>query len=66
MPINFDLESLRSKHDCKNYFETGLYDPINEVSSKTALKCNFDKIFSIEIREDRVNLGKEVFKQEIV
>lgn len=65
MPIKFDLESLRTKYNCKNYFETGLYDPRKEVSSKTALKCNFGKVFSIEIREDWVNLGREVFKEEI-
>lgn len=59
MPINFDLESIRVKYDCKNYFETGLYDPRSNISSKTALKYNF------EIREDRVNLGKGVFKEEI-
>lgn len=65
MPIKFDLESLRTKYNCKNYFETGLYNPRKEVSSKTALKCNFGKVFSIEIREDWVNLGREVFKEEI-
>ena len=29
MPIKFDLEALREQHDCKVYFETGLYDPRN-------------------------------------
>ena len=65
MPIDFDLEKLREKYNCKNYFETGLWDPRDDVSSKQALKCNFDKVYCIEIRNDWVELGKEVFKEEI-
>ena len=65
MPINFDIEELRQKHNCINYFETGLWDPRTNVSSKQALKCNFDKVFCIEIREDWVNMGKEVFNKDI-
>ena len=42
MPIRFDLEKLRQTHNCINFFETGLYDPRGSVSSKNALKCNFD------------------------
>ncbi len=41
MPINFDLEKLRIEHDCLNYFETGLWDPRTDVSSKKALACGF-------------------------
>jgi hypothetical protein len=65
MPISFDLEDLRVKHNCVNYFETGLYDPRETVSSKLALSCNFDKVFCIEIRKDWVELGKIVFKDHI-
>ena len=65
MPIKFDLEQLRQQHECINYFETGLYDPHLNVSSKTALKCNFNKVFCIEIREDFVELGREIFKENI-
>jgi hypothetical protein len=65
MPIDFDLEKLRQKFQCQNYFETGLWDPRYEVSSKIALKCNFDKVYCIEIREDWVALGNEIFKNEI-
>ncbi len=25
MPISFDLEAIRKKHDCKIYFETGMW-----------------------------------------
>jgi hypothetical protein len=43
MPINFDLDKIRIEHNCCNYFETGLYDPRCNVSSKQALLCGFDK-----------------------
>jgi len=66
MPIRFDLEALRKEHDCSVYFETGLYDPRLDVSIRQANDCSFDKIYSIEIREDWVGFGKEVFQQEIL
>ena len=66
MPISFDLEDLRTKHNCVNYFETGLWDPRTDVSSKLALSCRFDKVYCIEIRNDWVELGKEVFKEDII
>lgn len=65
MPISFDLEEIRKKHDCVNYFETGLWDPRGNVSSRQALQCGFDTVHCIEIRNDWVDLGKEVFKNEI-
>lgn len=65
MPIKFDLENLRKKYECVNYFETGLFDPRENVSSKIALNCNFKKLYCIEIRKDWVDLGKEIFKEEI-
>ena len=65
MPINFDLEHLRQKYNCINYFETGLWDPREDVSSKQALQCNFNEVHCIEIRQDWVELGKEVFKEDI-
>jgi len=66
MPINFDLEELRKKYNCLNYFETGLWDPRGNVSSKLALSCKFEKVYCIEIRKDWVNLGNEIFKEDIV
>jgi hypothetical protein len=66
MPINFDLEKLRQQHNCVNYFETGLYDPRTDVSSKYALASGFNKVYCIEIRKDWVELGKEVFKEDIL
>ena len=66
MPISFDLEILRNMHNCVNYFETGLWDPRDDVSSKKALSCGFDKVYCIEIRKDWVELGNEVFKEYIV
>lgn len=65
MPIGFDIEPVRQQFGCVNYFETGLWDPRDDISSKRALKCGFDKVFCVELREDWVNLGKEVFKDEI-
>ena len=66
MPISFDLESLRKTHNCVNYFETGLWDPRDDVSSKKALSCGFDKVYCIEIRKDWVDLGNEIFKEHIL
>ena len=65
MPISFDLESLRSTHNCVNYFETGLWDPRTDVSSRKALSSGFDKVYCIEIRKDWFDLGVEVFKDSI-
>ena len=66
MPISFDLECLRKEHNCVNYFETGLWDPRGDVSSRLAVSCNFDKVYCIEIREDWVELGNDVFKEHII
>ena len=66
MPINFNLEEIRQKYDCKNYFETGLWNPNdNTISFRKALDCNFDKISSIEIRKDFIELGNNIFKEYI-
>ena len=65
MPIAFDLKALKDKHNCVNYFETGLWDPRSDVSSKKALSCGFDKVYCIEIRPDWVDLGNEIFKDYI-
>lgn len=65
MPIKFDLEKLRQEHNCINYFETGLWDPRNDISTKLALSCGFNKVYCIEIREDWVKLGHEIFKNDI-
>lgn len=65
MPICFDLENLREKYNCINYFETGLWDPRTNVSSKQALMCGFDKVYCIEIRKDWVELGKKIFNEDI-
>lgn len=65
MPISFDLENLRKKFNCINYFETGLWDPRSDVSSKYALRSGFEKVYCIELRKDWVDLGKEVFDTDI-
>ena len=66
MTISFDLEDLRVKHNCVNYFETGLWDPRSNVSSKFALSCSFDKVYCIEIRKDWVEMGNDIFKEDIM
>ncbi len=65
MPISFDLEAIRVKHDCKIYFETGMWDPRTEISCKKALRSNFDKVFNIELRNDWYEMAKDIFKSEI-
>ena len=65
MPINFDLEKLRKEHKCENYFETGLWDPRDDISSKKALSSGFNKVYCIEIRQDWVDLGRQIFKDYI-
>ena len=45
MPISFDLEEFRKKHNIVNYFETGLYDVRFDVSCKKALNCGFKKLY---------------------
>jgi hypothetical protein len=66
MPISFDLEDLRQKNSCVNYFETGLWDPRDNISSKIALSCGFDTVHCIEIRKDWVELGNVIFKEHIM
>jgi hypothetical protein len=66
MPIAFDLRALREKHNCVNYFETGLWDPRDNVSSKAALSSGFDKVHCIEIRKEWVDLGNDIFKEHIM
>jgi hypothetical protein len=65
MPFVVDLEELRKQHNCINYFETGLWDPRCMVSCRQALSCGFDKVYSIEIKKEWVDLGNEVFKDLI-
>ena len=65
MPISFDLEAIRAKHGCVDYFETGLWDPRTDVSSKIALNSNFKKVYCVELREDWVQIGNDIFKKEI-
>jgi hypothetical protein len=62
MPINFDLEALKIQHNCVNYLETGLWDSRDEnISIHKALKAGFEHSFTIEIQEEWVRLGNEVF-----
>jgi hypothetical protein len=65
MPIGFDIEALRQNLKCHVYFETGLWDPRDDVSCTKALECNFDRVYCIEIRDDWVELGKKIYSEAI-
>ena len=65
MPVVFDFEEIRSEHNCVHYFETGLWDPTADVSSKQALACNFKTVHCIEIRDEWIHSGNKVFENEI-
>ena len=65
MPIEFDLEQIRAQHRIVNYFETGLYDPRCNVSLRKAIHCDFRKLYSVELRKDWVELGKQAFARDL-
>lgn len=65
MPIMFNLEMLRERCNCKVYLETGLYDPSLDISCKKALSCNFDKVYTVEVRKDFIDKAKEIFNVDI-
>ena len=65
MPVSFDLEQIRTQYNCKHYFETGLWDPTSDVSSKKALRAGFDTVHCIEIKDEWIESGKTVFENEI-
>jgi hypothetical protein len=65
MPFAFDLENLRTVHNCVHYFETGLWNAEEGVSSKQALAAGFKRVFCIELQDVWVRLGRKVFKEEI-
>lgn len=66
MPINFNLEELRLKHNVDNYFETGLYlVTVPETSCNQALKSNFKKVYSVELRKDFIDTAREHLKEEV-
>lgn len=64
MPIQFNLEKLRVDNQCENYFETGLWDCDDDISLKLALKCGFEKLYSVEIREDLCKKAEELLSSE--
>lgn len=65
MPIAFDIEELRARFGCTTYLETGLYDPRTDVSCRKALTCGFKKLYTVELREDWVALGKAEFATNV-
>ena len=66
MPINFNLEEVREQFNCSVYLETGLYYATRKQASiHSALSANFDKVYSVELRKDLVNIGKRVLNTHI-
>ena len=63
--MSIDLETLKSlkeKHGCEVFFETGFY-----VGKRFgyALEAGFDKVVSIELLRDFVNAGSRKFSDDI-
>jgi hypothetical protein len=65
MPIAFNIEELRQRFGCTTYLETGLYDPRMDVSCRKALQCGFKKLYTVELRQDWVDLGKAEFAADV-
>lgn len=65
MPISFDLEAIKGEHQCTVYLETGMWNPTSDISLRKALKCSFDKVYCVEIREDWVAVANQVFDKDI-
>lgn len=66
MPICFDLEELRKQEGCKVYLETGMYNPDDHtISLHQALKGDFAKVYSIELRQDFVNKALAMLTKEV-
>ena len=65
MPIQFDLKEIKDKHDCLNYFETGMWDPEGDISLKKALNIDFEKLYCVELLDKWVTAGTQKFKEHI-
>ena len=66
MPIKFPIEVIKKEHNCINYLETGLYNANDKtISCRKALACNFNHVFSIELNEEYINIGKKIFNNYI-
>tara|TARA_B110000261_G_C13097089_1_gene362456 strand:- start:1533 stop:2105 length:573 start_codon:yes stop_codon:yes gene_type:complete len=65
MPFKSDLLGLKNEHNCQIYLETGLYK-INEKSSiNQALKCKFDKVYSVELEKKWIDFATPQLKKYI-
>lgn len=60
LEVSFNLEDLRVKHNCVNYFETGLWE------SKLSLSCGFNKVYCFEPSNDWVKMGHHNYKKHIM
>jgi hypothetical protein len=56
----FDLQSLKDKHDCQFFVETGTF---KGDSVRHAEQFGFDKIYSIEIFDELAVAAQEQFKE---
>jgi hypothetical protein len=65
MPFKSNLKEIKDKYNCDIYLETGLYK-LNENSSiNTALKCNFEKVYSVELEKKWIDFAKPILNEYI-
>ena len=62
---DFDIQKIKDTFNCKNYFETGLWDCRSENTCRRAIKADFDKIYSLELLESWITIGNDVLKEYI-
>jgi hypothetical protein len=65
MPTKIDFKEIKYKHDCLNYFETGMWDPEVDISLKRALNIDFEKLYCLELLDKWVDAGTIKFKEHI-
>lgn len=65
MPFNSNLLEIKNKHHCEIYLETGLYK-LKEISSiSKALRCGFDKVYSVELEKKWIDYAYPQLKELI-
>tara|TARA_R110000796_G_scaffold60487_2_gene139926 strand:+ start:4915 stop:5484 length:570 start_codon:yes stop_codon:yes gene_type:complete len=66
MPLNFDLQKIKDENKCNIYFETGLWNVLEEDTSLCkALRMDFEKYYSVEIDSELVKICEKEFPYEI-
>lgn len=65
MPFRSDLLGLKNKYNCQIYLETGLYKITENSSINQALRCKFDKVYSIELEKKWIDYATPQLKKYI-